>query len=56
MLQRLTSLIGDRRGATAIEYGLIISLVVIVMLVALHNVADVTIDIWNNIATKVTKA
>ena len=56
MLHRLASLRGDRRGATAVEYGLIMALIVIVMLVALHNVANVTIDIWDNVAAKVGRA
>ncbi len=56
MLSRLMSFAIDRRGATAVEYGLILSLIVIVLLVALANMANVTIDIWNNVATKVVNA
>ncbi|MBC7986891.1 MAG: Flp family type IVb pilin [Sphingomonadaceae bacterium] len=39
----------DTRGATAIEYGLIISLVVLAMMVALVAVADGTIGMWTNV-------
>jgi pilus assembly protein Flp/PilA len=41
----------DTSGATAIEYGLIVSLVVVAMIIALQGVADVTILTWNNVET-----
>lgn len=37
----------DDSGATAIEYGLIVSLIVIAMIAALNGVANETIDMWN---------
>ncbi|HUD91020.1 Flp family type IVb pilin [Sphingobium sp.] len=43
------------RGATAVEYALILAMVVLVMIVALNNVANKTIGMWNNVATEVTK-
>jgi len=43
----------DQRGATAVEYGLIVSLIVIAMLVAFQNVASVTTNMWNEVSTKV---
>jgi pilus assembly protein Flp/PilA len=46
-------LLRDRRGATAIEYGLIVSLIVIVMLGALKGVANANTSMWNNVAQKV---
>ncbi|WP_298673068.1 Flp family type IVb pilin [uncultured Sphingomonas sp.] len=46
----------DRRGATAIEYGLILAVIVIAMIASLMEVASATTDIWNNVSTKVTKA
>ena len=46
----------DERGGTAIEYGLIATLVVIAMLAALLGMAHATIDIWGNVSTKVTSA
>jgi pilus assembly protein Flp/PilA len=49
-------LFGDTRGATAIEYGLILGLVVLVMLVALAELAQTTTGMWNNVSTKVTTA
>ncbi|KFG92046.1 Pilus assembly protein [Sphingobium herbicidovorans NBRC 16415] len=42
-----------QRGATAVEYGLILALVCLAMISALSNVADKTIGMWNNVATEV---
>jgi len=53
MLKILRALARDRRGATAIEYGLIVSLVVITMIVALTNFATVSVNMWNNISNKI---
>ena len=36
----------DQRGATAIEYGLIVSLIVIAMVGALESVADENTGLW----------
>ena len=44
----------DVNGATAIEYGLIVSLIVIAMLVALQGVADENTGLWATVKTKVT--
>jgi pilus assembly protein Flp/PilA len=44
------------RGTTAIEYGLIASLIVIAALVALANVGNSTSNMWNNVSTKVSGA
>jgi pilus assembly protein Flp/PilA len=49
-------LLGDTRGATAVEYGLIVAVIVIVMISTFMTLADVTIGMWNNISTKVTRA
>lgn len=42
------------RGATAVEYALIIAMVVLAMIAALNNVATKTTGMWNNVATEVT--
>ena len=47
-------LLRDNRGATAIEYGLIVSLVVIAMIVALQGVAGANTDLWAHVREKVT--
>ncbi len=46
----------DRRGATSVEYAMILAVVVLVMLVTLSKVADVTIGLWGNVSDKVQKA
>jgi len=46
----------DRRGGTAVEYGLILALTVLVMIAALTGMARNTIGIWNNVAEKVQNA
>ena len=46
----------DPRGATAVEYGFIIALVVLAMMVALTDLADTTVNLWGNIGDKVEKA
>ncbi|WP_213979311.1 Flp family type IVb pilin [Sphingomonas sp. dw_22] len=50
------ALIGDRKGATAIEYGLILALIVIVMMAALINLAGVTNAMWSDVSDKVQAA
>ena len=44
----------DDQGATAVEYGLIITLIVIAMVSALEGVANVTIDMWEDVSDNVT--
>jgi len=51
-----TRLRRDRRGATAIEYGLIVALIVIAMIGALTQLASVTTDMWSNVSSKVVNA
>lgn len=55
-LRRLGAFARDRRGATAVEYGLILALVVLAMMSALVGVGDVTSNMWSNISTKVQNA
>ena len=56
MTKGLMRLLRDKRGGTAIEYGLIASMVVIAMLVALQNVANKTSTMWNSVSNKVNAA
>lgn len=41
------------QGATAVEYGLIVSLIVIAMIASLGNVANGTQGMWNSVSNKV---
>ena len=48
----LTRLIRNERGATAVEYGLILSMVVLAMLAALAGVANETTKMWGDVSSK----
>lgn len=52
-MQRLLSLFKDERGATAVEYGLILAMVFLAMIGALQTFAGTSIGMWNHVATKV---
>lgn len=43
----------DKRGATAVEYGLIVALIFIAITVAVYNAAGATVGMWNNVANRV---
>jgi pilus assembly protein Flp/PilA len=49
-------LLRNNRGATAIEYGLIVSLIVIAMIAALDGVANENTGLWARVKEKVTTA
>ena len=49
-------LIVDRKAATAVEYGLIVSLIVIALIVGINSLASTTTSMWNNVSTKVQNA
>lgn len=50
MIKRL---LADRKAATAIEYGLIVALVVIASLAAMVQLGHGTTSMWKNISTAV---
>jgi pilus assembly protein Flp/PilA len=56
MIGFIRRLAESRRGATAVEYGLIAALVVLTMIAALQGVANTTVGMWNNVSTKVQNA
>jgi pilus assembly protein Flp/PilA len=53
LARRLTA---NRRGGTAIEYGLIAALIVIAMIASLKGLANVTTGMWNNVSSQVEAA
>jgi pilus assembly protein Flp/PilA len=53
-MARFAKLIRDQKGATAVEYGLIIALIVIAMIAGLTQFAGTTIGMWNNVSTAVS--
>ena len=52
----LTRLFQDEHGATAVEYGLILAMIVLAMMAALNGVANETIKIWGNVQTATQNA
>ena len=46
----------DRKGATAIEYGLIVSLIVIAMIGSFQMFADSTIAMWSSAENAMSNA
>ncbi len=53
LVQLVHGLIRERKGATAIEYGFILALIVIAMMVALISLGETTTGLWTNVSTKV---
>ena len=49
----LRSLGADRRGATAIEYGLIAALIVVAMIGALHSLGGGVNGKWGQVAAEI---
>ncbi|QDH35174.1 Flp family type IVb pilin [Porphyrobacter sp. YT40] len=52
MVNILKRLRHDTAGATAVEYGLIVSLIVIAILGALMGVADTNTRVWDEVETR----
>ena len=46
-------LMGDNRGVTAIEYGLIVALIVIAMIAGLQLFASSAVNMWNGVQQNV---
>jgi pilus assembly protein Flp/PilA len=56
MIHLLCQLAKSRKGATAVEYGLILAMIVLAMIGALQAVAGSTAGLWDNISAKVAAA
>ena len=56
LIPSLATLIRDRKGATAVEYGLILALVVLAVMVGIIALGSATKDTWTNVSTKVQAA
>jgi len=52
--QRFKRLLRDGRGATAVEYGLIVAMIVLAMIAALRGVANATTGMWHNVSNDVS--
>ncbi len=44
----------DERGATAIEYGLIVALIVVAMMTTLGSIGETVGGMWNTVSDKYT--
>lgn len=53
-MRRLQGLLKDRRAATAVEYGLILSLIFLAMIVAVQGLGQETVNMWDNVSEAVT--
>lgn len=56
VMRTIARALRQQRGATAIEYGLILALVVIALIVGLSALANSTTGMWNTVDTKVSTA
>jgi pilus assembly protein Flp/PilA len=52
----IKKLVDDQSGATAVEYGLIVSLIFFAIYLVLQSVAGATLDTWRNIETRSAEA
>lgn len=55
MLDLIRNVRRCEQGATAVEYGLIVSLIVIAIIASVKNVADDTNGMWATVSNKVTE-
>jgi len=55
-MRALLHLLRDDQGATAVEYGLIVALIVIAMVTSLQMVANTNAGLWNNVSNQVQSA
>jgi len=52
-MRHLKDLRSDKRGATAVEYGLILALIFLAMIVALRGLSSTTTVMWGQVSEKV---
>jgi pilus assembly protein Flp/PilA len=53
-MRRFFAIFKDERAATAVEYGLILALVFLAMIAGVTNFTNTTINMWNEVADKVS--
>jgi pilus assembly protein Flp/PilA len=53
MYEKLRRIVRDQRGATAVEYGLIVSLIVIAVIVGVTATANSITATWNNVSSQI---
>ena len=52
-MRRFYAIFKDDRGATAIEYGLILAMIFLAMIVGVSVFGQTTIEMWNYVANQV---
>ncbi len=55
MIEIFKKLYLSDKGATAVEYGLILALIALTAIVAITGVANQTVNMWSDVATQVTE-
>ncbi len=53
LLRLFSTLSRNRKGATVVEYGFILALIVLAIMAAMIELGATTAGMWNNISTKV---
>jgi pilus assembly protein Flp/PilA len=56
MFRFFRGIVKSQEGATAVEYGLIVSLIVVAIIGAIDSVADSTINMWNGVSENIVNA
>ena len=56
MVRFLKTLRNDDRGATAVEYGLIIALIFLAMIGGVQTFGDSAIEMWDYVSTRMAEA
>ena len=56
LIRHILLLKNDERGVTAVEYGLILSLIFLAMIGALTAVSDKTIGLFNDVSSEVANS
>ena len=55
-MRGLFRLLRESKAATAVEYGLIVALIFLAILVGVYALATTTTNMWNNVQTEVRDA
>jgi pilus assembly protein Flp/PilA len=55
-MRMIGRMLQDRKAATSVEYGLILALIVLALMVGLTGMGGGTQELWGSLNTKVTKA
>jgi pilus assembly protein Flp/PilA len=55
-MRHISGISNDRKGATAVEYGLILALIFLAMIIGVVAVGTSTSDLWDNVSNEVKSA